>query len=531
MRGLGNKGGLIALITAGVLAVVGIGVFVFSLWGNQPSIDPVQPVADGAINPGKRLIVVGTTDAPMKNLKVTLDGKDVTGQVKGATDGIALDMPKLANGPHAIAVSYSTGSGLGGGTASKSWNFTVDRTPPKLTVSKPAGDGFNNHTVPVAGTATANSTIRITWKGDGLAGAQAAGNTGEWSTSAQLPEGGTKLSVTATDPAGNTTTKTKAVYVDTKAPTLQLSGTGKLAKLTTTPQPIIYGKVGGDNAAQLTYGASINGVGVAQIKGSDATSPSASGPAAGTESGTGLSLQGNRFALAVGRLPEGRNKITIWVRDRGGNTVKKSFNSFVDTQSVFGTSQLTVGATGDDVKQLQERLAKARLWKGGASGKYNEKTVAAVKRYQKRFRLKQTGNVDAATLKAMVGRIDISLNSRTLVLYRDGKAYKTFRVAIGTPDHPTPTGNFKVVEKQTNPTWLPPDSPWAKGLGPIPPGPGNPLGTRWIGTSAPGVGIHGTPADWSIGSAASHGCLRMHIPEVENLYEDVVIGMPVDIHN
>jgi lipoprotein-anchoring transpeptidase ErfK/SrfK len=244
----------------------------------------------------------------------------------------------------------------------------------------------------------------------------------------------------------------------------------------------------------------------------------------------GLSLSGNRFALAIGRLPEGKNTITVWVRDRGGNTVKKSFTSFVDTQSEFGLSQLTVGAAGQDVKQLQERLAKIRLWKGGLSGNYNEKTAAAVKRYQKRFRLKQTGSVDAATLKKMVGRIDISLNKRRLTLYRDGRAYMTYGVAIGMPGHATPTGNFHVVDKRMNPTWLPPDSPWAKGLGPIAPGPGNPLGTRWIGTSAPAVGIHGTPADWSIGSAASHGCLRMHIPEVEKLYEEVVVGMPVDIH-
>ena len=69
-----------------------------------------------------------------------------------------------------------------------------------------------------------------------------------------------------------------------------------------------------------------------------------------------------------------------------------------------------------------------------------------------------------------------------------------------------------------------------QGLGPIPPGNGNPLGTRWIGTSAPAIGIHGTYADYSIGSAASHGCLRMLIPEVEELYEDVAVGMPVEIN-
>ncbi|MDX6647170.1 MAG: L,D-transpeptidase ErfK/SrfK [Miltoncostaeaceae bacterium] len=61
------------------------------------------------------------------------------------------------------------------------------------------------------------------------------------------------------------------------------------------------------------------------------------------------------------------------------------------------------------------------------------------------------------------------------------------------------------------------------------PGPGNPLGTRWIGTSAPAVGIHGTPADYTIGSRASHGCIRMHIPDVEKLYEQVTVGMEVDI--
>ena len=102
---------------------------------------------------------------------------------------------------------------------------------------------------------------------------------------------------------------------------------------------------------------------------------SASGTASGGGSDTGLTLDGNRFAIAVGRLPEGRNKITIWVRDRGGNTVKKTFTSVVDTQSQFGISQLTVGATGQDVKQLQERLAKMRLWKGGLSGTYNEKKI------------------------------------------------------------------------------------------------------------------------------------------------------------
>jgi lipoprotein-anchoring transpeptidase ErfK/SrfK len=108
---------------------------------------------------------------------------------------------------------------------------------------------------------------------------------------------------------------------------------------------------------------------------------------------------------------------------------------------------------------------------------------------------------------------------------------KTYEIAIGQPAYPTPTGTYEVVTKQKNPTWIPPSSPWAKGLGPIPPGPGNPLGTRWIGTSAPAVGMHGTYADYSVGTPASHGCLRMHIPDVEELYDQVSVGMPVIIRS
>ena len=111
------------------------------------------------------------------------------------------------------------------------------------------------------------------------------------------------------------------------------------------------------------------------------------------------------------------------------------------------------------------------------------------------------------------------------------KRIRTYPVAIGQPAYPTPTGNYSVIQKQMNPTWFPPDSPWAAGLGPVPPGPGNPLGTRWIGTSAPGIGMHGTPNPSSIGSMASHGCIRMYIGDVENLYPRVEIGTPVFIRN
>jgi lipoprotein-anchoring transpeptidase ErfK/SrfK len=125
--------------------------------------------------------------------------------------------------------------------------------------------------------------------------------------------------------------------------------------------------------------------------------------------------------------------------------------------------------------------------------------------------------------------IVIRRGSHRLYLYRGSQFWRTFGVAVGMPQYPTPLGSFTIVTKQRNPWWYPPDSAWAAGASPIPPGPGNPLGTRWMGLSRGGVGIHGTPDSASIGYSASHGCIRMRIPEAEWLFERVRIGTPVFI--
>lgn len=126
--------------------------------------------------------------------------------------------------------------------------------------------------------------------------------------------------------------------------------------------------------------------------------------------------------------------------------------------------------------------------------------------------------------------IVIRRGSRRLYLYKEGtRLWRTFRIAVGLPQYPTPLGRWKIVVKARNPWWYPPDSPWAAGASPIPPGPGNPLGTRWMGLSASGVGIHGTPDAASVGYSASHGCIRMRIPEAELLFTRVRVGTPVFI--
>ncbi|HEX9599841.1 MAG TPA: L,D-transpeptidase family protein [Gaiellaceae bacterium] len=116
-----------------------------------------------------------------------------------------------------------------------------------------------------------------------------------------------------------------------------------------------------------------------------------------------------------------------------------------------------------------------------------------------------------------------------LYLYNGTHYRRLFAVATGQHQYPTPLGRFRIVVKWKNPWWYPPDSPWAQGQSPVPPGPGNPLGTRWMGLSASGVGIHGTPSDGSIGYSVSHGCIRMHIPQAEWLFNHVEIGTTVFI--
>ena len=125
--------------------------------------------------------------------------------------------------------------------------------------------------------------------------------------------------------------------------------------------------------------------------------------------------------------------------------------------------------------------------------------------------------------------IVIKRGSNALHLYDGMRLRRTFAVATGERRYPTPLGRFRIVVKWKNPWWYPPDSEWAKDEKPIPPGPDNPLGTRWMGISAPGVGIHGTPNPGSIGYSVSHGCIRMRIPDAEWLFERVSIGTPVYI--
>jgi lipoprotein-anchoring transpeptidase ErfK/SrfK len=129
--------------------------------------------------------------------------------------------------------------------------------------------------------------------------------------------------------------------------------------------------------------------------------------------------------------------------------------------------------------------------------------------------------------------ITIDRANFTLRLFKRLKVAKTYRVAVGMPAYPTPTGRFSITNKAVNPTWTAPDSPWAGAYRNEVVAGGsaeNPLKARWMGI-VNGVGIHGTGIPGSIGSAASHGCIRMTVPDVIDLYPRVPVGTPVLIGN
>jgi lipoprotein-anchoring transpeptidase ErfK/SrfK len=126
--------------------------------------------------------------------------------------------------------------------------------------------------------------------------------------------------------------------------------------------------------------------------------------------------------------------------------------------------------------------------------------------------------------------ITIDRGNFTLRLWKNLKMVKSYPIAVGMQGLETPAGTYTIDDKQVNPSWHVPDSPWAGSLAGqvIPPGPADPIKARWMGFYN-GAGIHGTDEVSSIGTAASHGCIRMLIPDVIALYDQVPLGSPIYI--
>jgi L,D-transpeptidase ErfK/SrfK len=119
-------------------------------------------------------------------------------------------------------------------------------------------------------------------------------------------------------------------------------------------------------------------------------------------------------------------------------------------------------------------------------------------------------------------RIVVSIPDRKLAVLESGKVVRVFPTAVGKPSTPSPAGAYTIIQRLTDPTW------YYEGKV-VRPGKANPLGTRWLGLSVSGYGIHGTNAPASIGHNVSHGCIRMKNSDVEQLFEMMAIGDSVEL--
>jgi L,D-transpeptidase ErfK/SrfK len=135
---------------------------------------------------------------------------------------------------------------------------------------------------------------------------------------------------------------------------------------------------------------------------------------------------------------------------------------------------------------------------------FAQSSIQAVDRYSQRFLL-------------------VSIPDRKLVVIENENAIATFDIAVGAAESPSPTGEFQIVNRVVNPTYYHPGTV-------IPSGKNNPIGTRWLGLSQKGYGIHGTNVPKSVGQAASHGCIRLRNRDIERLFAMVRIGDRVEIH-
>jgi len=231
-----------------------------------------------------------------------------------------------------------------------------------------------------------------------------------------------------------------------------------------------------------------------------------------------------KTAVAKARIAAPGTNITLVVAVRGApvrawvaKVVKRFATKSVDAKLDFRNAKPVI---------RQDRAGRS------VNGKQLTQRVIAALRANTRLPVRvRTRTLPPAVTAASFGKvIVINRGANRLYLFDGGKLTRTFQVATGQAIYPTPKGDFHIVVKWMNPTWYPPtNDAWAKGLKPVPPGPSNPLGTRWMGLSSPGIGIHGTDEPTSIGYSASHGCIRMQVPDAEWLFEHVDVGTTVHI--
>jgi lipoprotein-anchoring transpeptidase ErfK/SrfK len=219
-------------------------------------------------------------------------------------------------------------------------------------------------------------------------------------------------------------------------------------------------------------------------------------------------------------VPEGG--VNIRMRQRVNKKKLRAFLGAKARRGVLSPRDASLRITSKGFKPTKARFGRAlNIRKAEAK---IQRLILAPKR-PRAVAMLPTKRLKPAVTSAGTGVL-VNRNTFKLQFFKGGKV-RTFPIAVGQIGFSTPSGRWSIVTKQRNPWWHPPPSPWAADSDPVPPGPGNPLGTRWMGLNASFIGIHGTPSSGSLGSRASHGCIRMNIGDAEWMFDRVDVGTPV----
>jgi hypothetical protein len=442
--------------------------------------------------------------------EVSVDGKAVDSQWDMSHLCISAPLGHLADGKHRLRVTLSSALT----SVHRGSEFTIDTVPPRLSKLKPAtGSDTQESALTLHGKTESGATLVFLDPAGKELERVVAGGDGAFDARIDLADGANPLRIEARDLAGNRSETHWSVFADREAPTLTL-----------VPPPV---KVG-DPVLAADH-ASVHLV----AHDDDRVAHCHYSLDGGSRRVLKLRRSGTNYVgqIELRDLAEGERVLSVTVADRTGRETEQDWRFIVDSTEEFGRKTMTRGARGKDVETLQKRLVDAKVLEASeVTSLYDDPTVEAVERLQEQQNLAPVDGIAGPAVLGVLGpRIYVDLARFQLVLDRPGQELVRYGIACGMPAHPTPTGRFTVAYKEKNPTWLPPNSVWAKDAKVTPPGPGNPLGTRWIGLSSSEVGIHGTNAAWTIGSRASHGCMRMRIPDVEALYDKVDPGTPVTI--
>ena len=494
------------------MVVLACGVLLVVQYATAASVGELNPV-DGTVLADSRVEISAGLPGFVPGeaqVELLLDGEPIDPRlVRLAPDSVATTA-ELPDGRHVVSIHYSSTNAFSSRLVGR-WAFVVDTTPPLINLVDPSPPERLSVN-PSAFRVELDEPATVTLTVDGSVVPVTQGGTFA-SASLTLREGMHDMRVEAVDGVGNSSAVEWRCFADYQSPRMEMHAepADRVTDTSVTVEFTVH-----DN---ITRGLSVH----ATIEGTPL-------PIQDVARAEGLDdSEARSYRVFTGEISEGLHTLIITAKDWGDHTATYTKQFTVDSTGLFGARSMRQGAVGEDVRQLQQLLTDKGFYEGEINGYFDGITVAAVKAYRADRGLPDGAGVDMVMLRALVGYIVIDRSDCTLTLYDENGAVKTYGCAVGMAAYPTPLGSFQIISKIYHPAWSPPPSPWAEKLEPVPPGVGNPLGTRWMGLTAPYVGIHGTYDDWSIGSWASHGCIRMHIPDVEELFELVYIGTPVDI--